>query len=105
MPPRLTLYRTAQSFCLRSRPLRRSFVPLVPRFSQQRTFADSKNSEISKGPNEDVLPHVSEEAAKTSEITGDGGPEMDQGTPISEVCDTSRAKLSRKSFTWTESIN
>ncbi|KAI9761761.1 MAG: hypothetical protein M4579_000855 [Chaenotheca gracillima] len=37
------------------------------------------------GPNQDVLPHVSEEAAMTGKITGEGGPEVEQGTPIHEV--------------------
>ena|SRR5204862_824215 len=84
MPPRLTLYQTARSFCLRSRPLRGSFIPLA--FRSQRTFAESKDP---KGSSEDVLPHVSEEAAKTGEITGDAGPEIEQGTPVIEVYDKS----------------
>ncbi|KAI5789012.1 ribosomal protein S7 domain-containing protein [Geopyxis carbonaria] len=37
------------------------------------------------GPTRDVLPHVSEEAAATAKITGETPPEIDQGTPISEV--------------------
>jgi len=42
-------------------------------------------AEKSKGPNQDQLPHVSEEAASLGEITGDGGPELEQGTPIQEI--------------------
>ena len=38
------------------------------------------------GPNQEQLPHVSEEAATTGKITGDGGPEIEQGTPVQEVC-------------------
>ena len=38
------------------------------------------------GPNQDQLPHVSEEAAATGRITGDGGPDLEQGTPVEEVC-------------------
>lgn len=32
------------------------------------------------------LPHVSEEAAATSSVTGDQGPELEQGSKISDVC-------------------
>ena len=47
-----------------------------------------------KGPTEDALPHVSEEAAATDRIMSkekscDGvpsSPELEQGTPVSEVC-------------------
>lgn len=38
------------------------------------------------GPNESQLPHVSEEAAATGKILGEGGPEIEeQGTPVQEV--------------------
>ena len=38
------------------------------------------------GPNESQLPHVSEEAAATGKITGEGGPEIEeQGTSVQEV--------------------
>ncbi len=37
------------------------------------------------GPNQDQLPHVSEEAAATGKITGEGGPDIEQGTPVQEV--------------------
>lgn len=37
------------------------------------------------GPNQEQLPHVSEEAAATSKITGEAGPDLEQGTPVQEV--------------------
>ncbi|KAL9129834.1 MAG: hypothetical protein Q9217_001832 [Psora testacea] len=37
------------------------------------------------GPNQEQLPHVSEEAAATAQVTGEGGPELEQGTPVEEV--------------------
>ncbi|KAI4135608.1 MAG: hypothetical protein LQ347_000540 [Umbilicaria vellea] len=37
------------------------------------------------GPNQERLPHVSEEAAAMGKITGEGGPELDQGTPVQEI--------------------
>ena len=44
------------------------------------------DSPKAKGPNQDQLPHVSEEAAAMGEVTGEGGPELEQGTPVQEVC-------------------
>ena len=62
-------------------------VQQLPRF-----YATSKslpvsedNSNNNKGPNTDPLPHVSEEAAALSKITGDEGPDLTQGTPVQEV--------------------
>lgn len=40
------------------------------------------------GPNQEQLPHVSEEAAATGKIIGEGGPDIEQGTPVQEVRDT-----------------
>lgn len=40
------------------------------------------------GPNQEQLPHVSEEASTTGKITGEGGPDIEQGTPVQEVRDT-----------------
>ena len=39
----------------------------------------------SSGPNEEQLPHVSEEAAATSKVTGETSPELNQGSPVQEV--------------------
>lgn len=40
------------------------------------------------GPNQEQLPHVSEEASITGKISGEGGPDLEQGTPVQEVRDT-----------------
>lgn len=37
------------------------------------------------GPKQQQLPHVSEEAATMSKITGEQGPELEKGTPVEEV--------------------
>lgn len=63
---------------------------MCQRLSQNRTIsANDKPLPIAedqgKGPNQDQLPHVSEEAAATGEITGEGGPDLEQGTPVQEV--------------------
>lgn len=39
------------------------------------------------GPNQEQLPHVSEEAAATDKIMGEQPPQVEeQGTPVAEVC-------------------
>lgn len=48
----------------------------------RRGFADEKDP---KGRNEDVLGHVSEEAADMSKIKGETGPDLGQGTPVQDV--------------------
>jgi small subunit ribosomal protein S7 len=50
-----------------------------------RAFSDSKDSPKVDPNNADTLPHVSEEAAKTAEIMGEQGPQVEQGTPVEEV--------------------
>ena len=42
-------------------------------------------NEDPKGPNMEQLPHVSEEAAATSRVKGEGGPDVERGTPVGEV--------------------
>ncbi|KAF2239245.1 ribosomal protein S7 [Viridothelium virens] len=81
-----------------SRPAQARFraaIPIRPRFRpnfvirSNRTFSDAKDdakpSPEVKGPNMDQLPHVSEEAAATAKITGEKGPDLQQGTPIQEI--------------------
>lgn len=65
-------------------------IPLCLRLLQRRNITASEKplpeSEQPKGPNQDQLPHVSEEAAATGKITGEGGPEIEeQGSPVQEV--------------------
>lgn len=52
---------------------------------------DQKVSQVpagSKGPNEDQLPHVSEEQAAMDKSMGNTPPDISQGTPVQEVSDT-----------------
>ena len=65
-------------------------IPLCLRLLQRRNItADEKplpESEQPKGPNQNQLPHASEEAAAIGKITGEGGPEIEeQGSPVQEV--------------------
>ncbi|KAF3482873.1 uncharacterized protein GIQ15_02197 [Arthroderma uncinatum] len=51
---------------------------------------DGGNVEKPLGPNQDQLPHVSEEAAATAKILDKkcgevGGPELEQGTPVADI--------------------
>lgn len=63
--------------------------PLCLRLQQSRSITANEKplpeAELSKGPNQDQLPHVSEEAAAVGGVTGEGGPDLDQSTPVSEV--------------------
>ena len=60
------------------------------RIASQRNFTSNEKplpqaEKSGPGPNQTQLGHVSEEAAVTDRITGDQGPDLDQGTPIQEV--------------------
>lgn len=89
MPPRLNLFRASRSLAIRSRPsidlCQTRFTAVVSR----RTFADEKKPTVEKapatGPNQDVLGHVSEEAADMGRVTGETSPDLGQGTPVQEV--------------------
>jgi small subunit ribosomal protein S7 len=91
MPPPLRLLQAGRSIAIRSRGSRPTSypIPLCLRLPQKRTItADEKplpEAEQNPGPNQEQLPHVSEEAATTARITGEGGPEIEQGTPVQEV--------------------
>ncbi len=91
MPPRLNLLRARRPTMSRVRISHQGQPSLCLRLAPQRSItADEKPlptaDEGAPGPNQEQLPHVSEEAASTSNITGDGGPEIEeQGTPVDEV--------------------
>jgi hypothetical protein len=64
----------------------------IPRRTYSSKSDKPSNENSLNGPNQDRLPHVSEEAAAVDKIIGktcDGGspstPELEQGTPIDEV--------------------
>ncbi|KAL8970859.1 MAG: hypothetical protein Q9183_001325 [Haloplaca sp. 2 TL-2023] len=89
MPPRLNILGLGRHI-----PASRT-VPYNPRpalclrLAPSRTItADEKplpEADKGPGPNQGQLPHVSEEAAATGKIMGEGGPELEQGTPVQEV--------------------
>jgi small subunit ribosomal protein S7 len=81
MPPRLNLFAAGRSLAIRSRPSIAARVPAPALRIASRGFADEKP----KGPNQDVLGHVSEEAADLGEVTGETKPDLSQGTPVQEV--------------------
>jgi small subunit ribosomal protein S7 len=91
----MTVLAPARFFRLASRParFRRNALPILQR---RHITSDGKplpeKDSPGKGPNQDQLSHVSEEAAETAKIMGEKGPEFEQGTPIQEVSsDMSRA--------------
>ncbi|KAL8920102.1 MAG: hypothetical protein Q9208_006455 [Pyrenodesmia sp. 3 TL-2023] len=90
MPPRLQLLRSRRPIAAVSRASQQTQPFLYLRSAPRRNItADEKplptaeNTE--SGPNESQLPHVSEEAAALGKITGEGGPELEQGTPVQEI--------------------
>ncbi|KAF1814088.1 ribosomal protein S7 [Eremomyces bilateralis CBS 781.70] len=87
--PRIFRSFTAIALPIRPQTARCASQRLAPVSIQCRrsTRASSSNSgeKRPKGPDTDSLPHVSEEAAATAKITGDKGPDIQQGTPVQEV--------------------
>lgn len=72
----------------RARPqaLKRKIAPLTQtRFASNDPVKTSQLPPGSKGPNENQLPHVSEEQAAMDKITGGTPPDVDQGTPVQKV--------------------
>lgn len=63
------------SLCLR---LQKRFIT-----AKEKPLPEAEN--LGLGPNQEQLPHVSEEAAATGKIMGDEGPDIEQGTPVQEV--------------------
>ena len=92
MRPHPKLTRTGRWITLRPKALHSPIypLPLCIRLQQRRSItADEKPLPQAENPpstNQEQLPHVSEEAATTGKITGEGGPEIEQGTPVQEVC-------------------
>lgn len=88
MPPRISAFSIARAIPYRPRGQPQWHVQPLLRAapSQCRAYSDSKDSPDQRGQTKsDTLPHVTEEAAKTAEIMGEKGPEVDQGTPVEEV--------------------
>ncbi|KAL9113199.1 MAG: hypothetical protein Q9227_002534 [Pyrenula ochraceoflavens] len=80
MPPRLRLF-TSGTLPVRVKQ------PYLSNITARSITANDKplpTADQTKGPNQDQAPHVSEEAAAMGKTTGEGGPELDQGTPVQE---------------------
>jgi hypothetical protein len=88
MPPRLGLF-SARSSYLKAWAARLTVSPASSQPAHQRWItADEKplpTNEQPKGPNQEQLPHVSEEAAAVEKAMGGEGPDIGQGTPVQEV--------------------
>ncbi|RDW94412.1 ribosomal protein S7 [Coleophoma crateriformis] len=81
MSPRLNLFRASRSLAIRSKSSVSPYQPRIFQTTARRGFADEKAT----GPNQDVLGHVSEEAADMGDITGETKPDLGQGTPVQEI--------------------
>lgn len=97
MPPRLNFSAFTRSIALRPKNQvqwpARCALRVAP--SQSRTYADDAPAQDrSHKPSSQPIEHVSEEAAKTAQIMGEKGPDVNQGTPIEDV---SRCQLYRRS--------
>jgi small subunit ribosomal protein S7 len=86
MPPGSTLYRASRSLAVRTRPSIAIGQAWALQAAPRRCFAEEKQPQPTTGPNPDVLGHVSEEAAEISKVTGETEPDLNQGTPVQEVC-------------------
>lgn len=89
MPPRLNIFGAGRSLAFRSRPSIASRQPAQFLSASRRGYAD----ESPKGPNQDVLGHVSEEAADMGDVTGETKPDLSQGTPVQEVSEIASKQI------------
>ena len=86
MPPRLNLYGASLSLSIRTRPSIASCKPINLHVATGRGFADDKEQKpAATKPNQDILGHVSEEAADMGRVTGETQPDFGQGTPVQQV--------------------
>ena len=92
MAPRLSICRYSRPIATHSSAISapRNQIPLCHRIPPRRLITSDekplpKAPKDTVGPNQEQLPHVSEEAAATGKVTGEGGPELEQGTPVQEV--------------------
>ncbi|KAE8450880.1 hypothetical protein EG329_005320 [Mollisiaceae sp. DMI_Dod_QoI] len=85
MPPRLNLLGASRSLAIRPRPSIASQQPRIVSVVSRRGYADEKDPKLGAGPNQDVLGHVSEEAADIGRVMGETEPDIGQGTPVQEI--------------------
>jgi len=85
MSPRLNFLAASRCLAIRSRPSIATRKPIFLQVAAQRGYADDKDRKPATGPNQDVLGHVSEEAADIADVTGESKPDISQGTPVQEV--------------------
>ncbi|KAJ4397911.1 hypothetical protein N0V91_010603 [Didymella pomorum] len=87
MPPRLNVSAFSRSIAFRPKPQQwpaRSALRMAP--SQSRFYADDAPvQDRSHKPSSEPIEHVSEEAAKTAQIMGEKGPDVNQGTPVEDI--------------------
>lgn len=86
MPPRINLFNQALAY----RPRTTQILRAQPSLCRSYASDPSKDLPVAEkgeaGPNMQQAEHVSEEAAKMAKMTGGSGPDLEQGTPVQEVC-------------------
>lgn len=91
MPPAMNPAPFIRSCTLRPRVLKPVIGVKRPATSTRRTYATNDPDTLpeappgQKGPNTQQQEHISEEAAKTAQVMGKEGPDMEVGTPVQEI--------------------
>lgn len=93
MPPRIKFFGVRLTSYVRPRLPVSICQPAVGQIASRRGYAEDKSSKPATDPNQDTLGHVSEEAADIDRITGETPPNIEQGTPVQEVCLKARCFL------------
>jgi len=90
MPPRLNLLSSGRSLAIRSRPAvgaaRQARFERSTAVQQWRGFAEQQSEKQPGGPNESGIGHVTEETIGIEDVKGGTKPDLEQGTPVQEVC-------------------
>ena len=93
MPPRLQILRSVRVQPARSAWGKQSHLPaslailsapIRHKTTDEKPLPGSEKS--ATGPGQKQSLHISEEAAATNKIMGKDGPDLEQGTPVEEVC-------------------
>ena len=92
MPPRLNLLSASRSLTIRARPVTRTTRvgarQCVVVQQQSRGFAAQQEEQKQPGgPNESGIGHITEETIGIEDVKGGTKPDLEQGTPVQEVCD------------------
>lgn len=93
MPPRLNLPSASRSLTIRTRPSVGGGSRIAPagKTQQWRAYATQQQQQEAEqkqpgGPNESGIGHITEETIGIEDVRGGTKPDLEQGTPVQEVC-------------------